>query len=164
MRGSQQICLFAFLLALAAPSAWLASAPAPFPRPAGKSSAVREEIIFRASYYRTRGPCFRTPDGGWAMPAVDGFELVEVVRGRLKATRIEVRPLSGRAAAYPKDLVEGKVYRLRWTPSAQTRQQLRKAEKEGDRLVLANGDELEEQPTTREHLDASQPGGVKSDW
>lgn len=103
----------------------------------------KEVVVFRARYYRTKGPCVRIGDA-LAMPVVDGFEVTEVVGGQLKATRIEVRPFSGGGPAYPKELTDGKVYLLRLTPSDKTKQELREMEKEDGHFVWIDADEIEE--------------------
>ena len=98
--------------------------------------------VIRARYYRTKGPCVRMGDS-WAMPVIDGFEVVEVVKGVLKAKSIEVRPFTG-GATYPKELAEDKIFTLRLTPSEHTNQQVRENAKEGYSYIWINGDELEE--------------------
>src|SRR5262249_47933565 len=112
----------------------------------GRADLVKPDkgtIVIRAKYYRTKGPCIRIGDA-WAMPVVDGFEVVQVVSGTLQATFINVRPLSGGGPAYPKELAEGKIYTLRITPSEQTKKQLLENEKEGWRALRIDGDEIEE--------------------
>jgi hypothetical protein len=102
-----------------------------------------EAFVFRAKYYQTKGPCIQIGDT-FAMPAVDAFEVVERVKGDLKAKCITVRALTGGGPAYPKKLAEGKVYTLRLSPSERTKQQLRGNEKEGYSYVVVDGDEIEE--------------------
>jgi hypothetical protein len=104
----------------------------------------RGRIVFLARYYRTRGPCLRIGKG-WAMPVVDAFEVVQVVKGKLPASFIKVRLHTGGGEAYPRHLTPGKLYTLRLTPSATTRQRLRANEKEGFSSVWVDGDEIEDQ-------------------
>jgi hypothetical protein len=101
-------------------------------------------FVFRAKYYRTKGPCIQMGDK-LVMPAVDGFEVVKVIKGKLNVKRVEVRPLTGGGSAYPHDLREGKVYTLKLTPSDNTRQQLRENETQGYSYIVIDGDELEDQ-------------------
>ncbi len=104
----------------------------------------KEGFVFRARYYRTKGPCIRVGNA-LEMPAIDAFTVVEVVKGDFKARSITVRALTGGGPDYPKELVEGKVYTLRLTPSERTKQQLREHEKEGYSYLVIDGDELMEQ-------------------
>jgi hypothetical protein len=105
-------------------------------------------IVFRARYYHGRGPCVQVRNGR-AMVAEDAFEVIEVVRGKLAASTIQVRYRSGHAEGYPGQLTEGKVYTLRLTPSADTKQQMREIEKEGHSFLHVEGTEIEEEPPTR---------------
>jgi hypothetical protein len=104
----------------------------------------KEVFVFRAKYYRTTGPCIQMGDK-LVMPTVDGFEVVEVIKGKLTAKTVEVRPHTGGGSAYPGELKKGKVYTLKLTPSESTRQQLRENETKGYSYVWIDGDELEEQ-------------------
>jgi len=98
-------------------------------------------FVFRAKYCRRRGPCIQT-DGGFAMPAIDSFDVVELIKGDLTAKYFLVRGVIGGSLAYPKKLVEGQVYTLALTPSERTNQQLRANEQHGEPLVYVNGDEI----------------------
>ena len=104
----------------------------------------KDVFVFRARYCRTRGLCIQIGNS-WGMPAVDAFEVIEALKGDLKARSIEVRPLSSGGSGYPKELVEGKVYTLRLTPSDRTKQQFRENKKDGSAYIVVDGDELKEQ-------------------
>jgi hypothetical protein len=82
-----------------------------------------EIFIFRAKYYQTDGPCIFS-GSTVSMPIVDAFQIIEVVKGDLKAKGIIVRALSECGPGYPKELAVGKVYTLCLTPSERTKQQL----------------------------------------
>jgi hypothetical protein len=101
------------------------------------------DVVFRARYYKGKGPCIRKDDG-WAMPAVDDFEVVEVVRGKLNASDITVRLHTNHGPGYPADLKQGEVYTLRLSPSEGTKQQLRQNAKEATSLLEVDGDEISE--------------------
>jgi hypothetical protein len=103
----------------------------------------KETFVFRAKYYRTKGPCIRIGNG-WAMPLVDAFEVVEIVKGDLQAKYIEVRALTSGGSGYPKELAEGMVYTLRLTPTDRTMQQLQENQKQGSSFLCVNGEEIEE--------------------
>jgi hypothetical protein len=108
----------------------------------------KEAFIFRAKYYRTKGPCVRMGDA-LAMPVVDAFTVTEVLEGELKARDITVRAFTGGGPGYPKELREEEVYTLRLTPSERTRQQLRENEKELPSHLVVDGEELEELQSAR---------------
>ena len=102
-----------------------------------------EDIVVRARYYWTKGPCIRT-GGGWAMPALDAFEVVEVVSGAFRAKHLEVRFRTSGGPSYPRDLTRDKIYTLRLTPAEGTKRQLRENEKEGSSFLCVDGSELSE--------------------
>jgi hypothetical protein len=104
----------------------------------------KEVFIFRARYYHTKGPCIQIGND-IAMPVVDAFEVIEVVQGDLHAETIKVQPLSAGGSGYPKELVEGKTYTLRLTPSERTKEQLRENQQKGYSWIWADGHEIEEQ-------------------
>ena len=100
-------------------------------------------IVFRATYHHAKGPCFRTEDGGYAMPMVDAFSVTHAPKGKLENYWIQLRPMSGKAPKYPNILTVGKSYLLRLNPSKQTIKHLQKNETDGDSLLWINGIELE---------------------
>src|SRR5262249_59676926 len=104
----------------------------------------RERYVICAKYYNMSGTCIEI-GGSIAMPAVDGFRVVEVIEGELKATEIEVRPFARGGPAYPRELSEGKVYPLRLTPTERTKRQLLENEQTGNSFVWVDGNEIEEQ-------------------
>jgi hypothetical protein len=105
-------------------------------------------IVFRARYELGRGPCVEVR-GGRAMVAEDAFEVIEVVRGKLAASTIQVRYRSGHAEGYPGQLTVGKVYTLRLTPSAETKDRLRENDEKGHSFLHIEGTEIEEERPTR---------------
>jgi hypothetical protein len=100
--------------------------------------------VFRATYHRTLefGPSLN--GRGEMAVNCDTFDVVKVIAGELKATRVEVRGLSPHSSAYPSKLVEGAVFMLKLTASAKTRQEMHDNDANGLRLVYVNGEEIEE--------------------
>lgn len=103
-----------------------------------------EPIVVRVRYRRTRGPCVHTPDGSWIMTAMDAFDVVEVVRGHLKLTVIDVRPFPPISSGYPKNLTEGNILALRLTLSEESWKQAEENERQGTKVLIINGDEVEQ--------------------
>lgn len=103
----------------------------------------KEVYVFRAKYYRTKGPCVQIGNK-LAMPMIDAFSVVEVIQGNFHTKSIHVRHGTG-GPDYPESLVEDKVYVLRLTPSPRTKQQLRENETEGYSTLAVDGDELTEE-------------------
>src|SRR5262249_49182015 len=66
-----------------------------------------EPIVVRARYDTVKGPCIRLSDGGWAMPAIDAFRVLEMIRGEPRATDIYVRPPYSVDTVYPRGLDRG---------------------------------------------------------
>ena len=109
----------------------------------------KQVIVFRGKYYKTTGPCIQLGDA-LGMPMIDAFEVAEVLEGNLKAKTIDVRAMTEGGSSYPKEMVEGKIYTLRLTPSDKTTKQLRENEnKEDDTFLWIDGDEIEEQKATK---------------
>lgn len=110
----------------------------------GPIAKANQAIVFRAKYYKTTGPCIQFGDA-IGMPIIDAFKVVDVLKGNLKATSINVRAMSEGGSSYPKNLAEGTIYTLRLTPSATTTNQLQENEKEeGATFFWINGNEIEE--------------------
>lgn len=107
-----------------------------------------EPIIVRVQFGHIRGPCIHGEDGSWAMIALDAFDVLKVVRGRLKATALYVRPFTSSAAGYPKDLTEGQILTLRLWLSDESRKQAEENERRGIRALFINGDEVEQEVDT----------------
>jgi hypothetical protein len=103
----------------------------------------RDVFVFRAKYYQGKGPCIKIGDS-LAMPAIDAFEIVEVLQGDLIAKNVDVRAMTQGGPSYPKKLAEGKTYTLRLRPSEKTKQQMQENRKEGFTFLWVDGDELEE--------------------
>jgi hypothetical protein len=118
--------------------------PAEGPSIAGPVEKEDEVFVFRGKYSQTKGPCLQIGDA-LVMPAVDAFEVVEVVKGNLKAKLVIVSAFSGGGSGYPKELTEGREYILRLAPSERTTQKLRENEKEGNWSVVVDGVEIKEQ-------------------
>jgi hypothetical protein len=89
-----------------------------------------EPIIVRARYGTEKGACVVGSDGSVAMPVVDTFTIVEVIRGEPRATDIAVRPGYPVDSDYPRSLAIGEVVTLRVRP----------ARDEWERLGQENGE------------------------
>ena len=78
------------------------------------------------------------------MPAIDSFEVIEVIRGRLYATSIYVDPFSPKGSAYPENLTEGDILTLRLTLFDETWERAEENEREGGlKMLVVNRNELE---------------------
>jgi len=108
--------------------------------PPGQQDA---EVVVKAKYFRGKGPCIEGPKGTLAMPVLDMFQVVEVVKGRLATHHFGVR-ISPHATDYPRDLSEGEIYTLRLTLSENSRQQLQENENEGFGFIWVDGTEVHE--------------------
>jgi hypothetical protein len=71
--------------------------------------------VIRAKYGHTRGPCIKMGNA-FAMPALDAFDVVEVLKGDFSAKWITVRFHTNHGPGYPQDLVVGNLYTLILTP------------------------------------------------
>ena len=78
------------------------------------------------------------------MPKMDSFRIVRVIRGRLKAKTINVRPLSFGGPSYPKSLAEGSTLTLRLNLSDETMKQSEENEHKDYPWLIVNGDEVEQ--------------------
>jgi hypothetical protein len=117
----------------------------------------KEVFVFRAKYFQTKGPCIKIGNA-IAMPVIDAFEVVEVVKGNLKAKSILVRPFTRGGSAYPQKLTEGKVYTLRLTLSERTKQKLQENDQNGTTYVGIDGDQLEEDEGGKQKAVDAEPG------
>ncbi len=81
------------------------------------------------------------------MPVMDSFRVIAVLKGELKATVVDVRPMSngGRTTGYPKGLSEGSVFTLRLAPSNDTREQMAENAAKGNSWLVIDAREIEEQ-------------------
>ncbi len=117
------------------------------PSEVGKRATVvrknPEPIVVRVKYRRARGPCLQTGNS-WALLAMDAFDVVEVVQGRLKATTIDVRPLTLNGSGYPKNIIEGNDLILRLTLSEESLNQAQENERQGSKWLFVNGDEVDQ--------------------
>ncbi len=75
---------------------------------------------------------------------MDAFDVVEVVRGHLKSTVIDVRPFPPISSGYPKNLTEGNILALRLTLSEESWKQAEENERQGTKVLIINGDEVEQ--------------------
>jgi hypothetical protein len=75
---------------------------------------------------------------------MDAFDVVDVVRGRLKMTVIDVRPFTTSGSGYPKNLTEGKILTLRLTLSDGSWMQAEENERKSITCLIINGDEVEQ--------------------
>jgi hypothetical protein len=111
-----------------------------------------EPLTFRVEYGHSRGPCIAGPDGSWAMPVLDEFEVVNKVSGdsRSRISSIVVRFMTNMGAAYPKNLAVGDELFVRLTPTRGTWKQV----EAGGQVVAIDGDEIERiEPTDAAHLE-----------
>ena len=103
-----------------------------------------EAIILKVEYHRGRGPCVRFADGSLAMPVMDYFKVVGVVRGRLKATIINVRAFTPKSSGYPQNMTEDQTLTVRLTLSDESWKQAEANEQQSIRFLFINGDEVEQ--------------------
>jgi hypothetical protein len=75
---------------------------------------------------------------------MDAFDVVEVVQGRLKANIVDVRPLTLKGPGYPKNLIDGNILTLRLTLSEESQKQAEENERQGTKLLIINGDEVDQ--------------------
>ena len=78
------------------------------------------------------------------MLAMDQFTVVELIRGQLKATVIDVRPQTPKSTGYPKGLRDGKLLALRLSLSDESCKQAEENERHGIRALIIDGEEVEE--------------------
>lgn len=130
--------IIAFGLGGAATSSRPATTTAP-----ATTQAVRDSYTFKGKYRKMLGP-FISRGGGEAALITDVFDLTENVEGMLPVTAISVQPLTPKNAGYPSGLVEGKVYLLRLTPTAATRDRLVAMKSGPDSSIQVTGREVEE--------------------
>lgn len=98
-----------------------------------------ELIVVKAKHIHTRGPCIPI-GGGLAMPIIDAFQVLEIVKGSLpkSVTTIQVRALSGNLP----NVKKGEVNVLRLTRSADSKSQLEDRAKDGYTWLWVNAGEL----------------------
>lgn len=96
---------------------------------------VSSDIVFRARYYRSK-ECRHTSDGSYSLGLFKVCDVVEVLQGELKVTRLV-------GVNLPDDLAEDATYTFRWRPSDSTRKHLRKAEEGGYTGMWVDGENLE---------------------
>jgi hypothetical protein len=76
------------------------------------------------------------------MPVMDTFHVVEVLRGKLKANVVDVRPLSFGGSSYPNALSEGMTLTLRLTLSDESQAQAEENERKNYPWLIVNAAEV----------------------
>lgn len=102
-----------------------------------------EPIVVRARYDTVRGPCISGSDGSWAMPAIDAFNILEVIRGESRATDIYVRPPYPVGSNYPRGLARGGLVTLRVGPARDEWERLDKRKDDEYRILYVNPEDVE---------------------
>jgi hypothetical protein len=100
-------------------------------------------IIVRVEYFASRGWCIRGADGSIAMPVMDSFRVLALIRGRLEADQIFVRPGSRPGPLYPSGLARGEILTIRLNLSDDTWKRAEGLKARDSRTLVVDGEEVE---------------------
>jgi hypothetical protein len=121
--------------------------PAPHRRALADLGPNPGTVCFKGEYYHTKGACIKTSDGGWAMPAIDAFKVVEVVEAP-PAVREGLVPSSiqipwGDSVLPPSGKLQvGGIYSMRLRPDDETWTKIAKDRRDGVSSIVVGAHEL----------------------